>query len=118
MASNQRHTIPAVVTNANNILALSVMRWGVPIIGVFGRGPDFERYIRNVRSSRFIMERRWFDETEDEKNCVECLVATGKSLGAKAVLFPASDRDMALVLAAHACSLRRASWFGVDATGP
>jgi D-aspartate ligase len=101
MASGLKNTIPAVVTNANNITALSVIRSlgreGVPIVGVFGKSRDVEPYMSIVRSSYFISEKRWFDETEYETNCIECLLATGKSLGTKAVLFPVSDHDMALV---------------------
>src|SRR5262249_5897758 len=93
---------PAVVVNANNISALTTIRalgrHGIPVIGVFGRGA-LDQYASVVRSSRFISKAHVFDESDYERNLIQCLLEVGASCRTKAVLFPASDKDMILVSA-------------------
>jgi len=91
---------PAVVVNANNISALTTIRalgrQNIPVIAVFGRGA-LDQYASVVRSSRFISKAHIFDESNYETNMINCLLAVGASCPTKAVLFPASDKDMIIV---------------------
>src|SRR5690242_7893151 len=100
--SSVESSAPAVVVNANNISALTTIRAlgrkGIPVIAVFGRGA-LDQYASVVRSSRFISEAHVFDEADYERNMIRCLLAVGASCGKKAVLFPASDKDMIIVSA-------------------
>lgn len=98
----EKSPVPAVVVNANNIAALLPIRVlgrkGIPVTCVFGRG-NLDQYASVVRSSRFISKTQIFDESDYERNVIECLREMGQSCGRKAVLFPTSDLDMIIVSA-------------------
>lgn len=102
MKASLNHTTKVVITNANNIMALSVIRslgrQGVPIVALFGKNHDYHQaYARVVGSSRYVSEKYWFDEADYESNIIQGLLDIGKALDSKAVLFPASDQDLLLV---------------------
>jgi len=102
MKTSLAHTTKAVIANANNIVALSVIRslgrQGVPIVALFGKNHDYHQaYTKVVGSSRFVSEKYWFDEADYESNIIQGLLDIGKALDSKGVLFPASDHDLVLV---------------------
>lgn len=102
MESREKHSCsPAVIVNADNIMALSAIRslgrQGIPVIAIFGKRNFFEQYSRIIRSSRFISKIYYFYENNYENNLVSQLIKTGRSLGSKAVLFPVSDYDMIII---------------------
>ena len=100
---SQVATVPAVVVNANNMLALlpirSLGRKGIPVICVLGRGNLEQNALKITRFSRFISEMYTFDEADYERNVVSCLCQIGKSYARKSVLFPTSDVDMIIISA-------------------
>ncbi len=95
-------SVPAVVVNANNIMALlpirSLGRKGIPVTCLFGQG-GHAPYASCIRWSRYISKRYAFSETEYERNMVTALCQIGKSTGRKSVLFPVSDFDMITISA-------------------
>ncbi len=102
MKSSFTHTTKAVITNASNIMALSIIRslgrQGVPIVALFGKNHDHHQsHARVVGSSRFISEKYWFDEADYESNIIQGLSDIGKALALKGVLFPSSDQDLIFV---------------------
>lgn len=104
------NSAPAVIVNANNIMALSVMRSlgrkGLQVIAVFGNTLRNEPYAYIIRTCRFISKSYAFDATDYETNFLQRLTDIGKSGACKAVLFPVSDTDMLLV-SKHRDSLRK-----------
>jgi predicted ATP-grasp superfamily ATP-dependent carboligase len=101
MESKKNNLVPAVVVNTNTVVALAAVRSlgrnGVPVIGVFGESPEVHSYSGIVKSSRFLSRWVSFDESDYERACLHCLMELGRELPAKAVLFPASDRDMYMI---------------------
>ncbi len=93
---------PAVVVNANNIMALlpirSLGRKGIPVTCLFGQG-GHAPYAKGIRWSRYISKQYAFSEAEYERNMVTALCQIGKSNDRKSVLFPVSDFDMITISA-------------------
>jgi len=100
--------IPATVTNANNIMALSVMRSlgrrRIPVNAFFGRNEHNSPYNMIVRHSRYIDKSYHFEESRYAENMISLLMDTGRKSGHKSVLFPVSDQDM-IIISEHRQSL-------------
>jgi len=100
--------IPASVTNANNIMALSVMRSlgrrRIPVNAFFGRNEHSSPYNMIVRHCRYIDKSYHFEESMYAENMISLLMDTGRRAGHKSVLFPVSDQDM-IIISEHRQSL-------------
>lgn len=100
--------IPATVTNASNIMALSVVRSlgrrQVPVNAFFGRNDHHSPYNRIVRQSRYIDKSYDFEESRYAENMISLLIDVGRKNGDKSVLFPVSDQDM-IIISEHRQSL-------------
>lgn len=100
--TRESSSIHAVVVNANNVVALQVIRSlgrkGIPVRCLFGQG-GYAPYAGCIRGSRYIAKQYVFDEAEYERNMVTALCQIGKSTDSKSVLFPVSDFDMITISA-------------------
>jgi predicted ATP-grasp superfamily ATP-dependent carboligase len=91
--------IPAVIVNANNIMALSILRSlgrrGIPVICIFGKSNRREPYYNIISSSRYVAKKYFFQEDESGDNLVQCLIGLSiNKAEEKSVLFPVGDADM------------------------
>jgi predicted ATP-grasp superfamily ATP-dependent carboligase len=91
----------AVVTNADNLIALSVTRslgrHGVPVAALFNRTERFRPYAQLMRASRYLSAAHDLREGPYDEALVEALVRVAGRVTERPVLFPVSDRDMLVV---------------------
>ena len=101
MHSVSEHKMPVVIVNANIAFSLTVIREmgrrKIPVYAIFGNTETstLRQYI--VSSSRYIRKRIYFSEQDYEKNLLNCLLETGRTLSRPAVIIPVSDKDMEII---------------------